>query len=270
MKTLAKLFAFFKRNFAVAASYKLSFFMGLIGMFVGLSILFFISKILKSAGSEYLASYGGDYFSFLLVGIAFSRYFNGAHRSLAGSVRGEQTGGTLEAMLLTPTNFKSLIACMYLLNIIFAMINIAGLILIGKVFFGVSLVNLNIGLSLFVLFVSTVVFSGLGLISCGFIILFKKGDPLAWLLGTASMLLSGVYFPIEVLPGGLKFLSKLLPMTYSLRLLRKTITTGADWASSINDIRILFIFAAVFFASGVLFLIFAVKKSKREGTLTHF
>jgi ABC-2 type transport system permease protein len=41
---------------------------------------------------------------------------------------------------------------------------------------------------------------GLGIISAAFIMRFKKGNPVTWMVATASELLGGVYFPIDVLP----------------------------------------------------------------------
>jgi len=52
---------------------------------------------------------GGDYFSFVLIGIAFSDYLGVGLGSFAGTIREGQMLGTLEAMLVTPTRVHSII-----------------------------------------------------------------------------------------------------------------------------------------------------------------
>jgi len=63
---------------------------------------YFIAKLFGRAATPYLESYGGDYFSFVLIGIAFSDYLGVGLTSFAGIIREGQMLGTLEAMLITP------------------------------------------------------------------------------------------------------------------------------------------------------------------------
>lgn len=58
--------------------------------------------------SRHLA-YNGDYFAFVLIGVAFSLYFTVAISGFAKNLRDAQITGTLEAMLLTPTDLPTII-----------------------------------------------------------------------------------------------------------------------------------------------------------------
>lgn len=46
----------------------------------------------------------------------------------------------------------------------------------------------------------------------------KRGDPLGWALRVGSLMLSGVYYPVDVLPCWLRSVGQALPLTHSLEL----------------------------------------------------
>ena len=66
-----KVLAFVKRDFSLQLSYKLSFFLQFLGIFLSVLTFYFIDKLIGAAAVPYLEPYGGDYFSFVLIGIAF-------------------------------------------------------------------------------------------------------------------------------------------------------------------------------------------------------
>ena len=55
-------------------SYKFEFFLRLFFMLFNILTYYFMAKLIGSAGAKYLEPYGGDYFAFVLIGIAFSTY----------------------------------------------------------------------------------------------------------------------------------------------------------------------------------------------------
>ena len=68
---LKKAAAFIKRDFLTEISYKSSFLMNVIGIFFSAFTFFFIAKLFGKAAAPHLQEYGGDYFPFVLIGIAF-------------------------------------------------------------------------------------------------------------------------------------------------------------------------------------------------------
>ena len=95
MPLLRKVWAFLHRDFLSETSYKLAFLMQLAGIVLSALTLFFLSKILGRAVSPYLEPYGGDYFSFVLIGIAFASYLNVALSSFSSCIREAQVLGML-------------------------------------------------------------------------------------------------------------------------------------------------------------------------------
>ena len=62
------------RDIVNEMSYKLSFFLQLIGILPTVLMFFFLSRLMDNVALEPLQSYGGNYFPFVLVGIAFQKY----------------------------------------------------------------------------------------------------------------------------------------------------------------------------------------------------
>lgn len=63
------------------------------------------------------------------------------------------------------------------------------------------------------------------------------------LIALPSFLLSGFTWPLFVMPEGIQLISKVLPLTHYLALLRSTVSQGAGWAFHIEELRWLFGFA---------------------------
>lgn len=118
--SIEKPLAFVWRDFINEASYKLSFLMQLFGILISTLTFFFISKLLGNIGVSYLRPYGGNYFSFVLIGIAFYSYLGVSMHSLSESIREGQMLGTLEALLVTQTEISTIILSSSLYSFIWA------------------------------------------------------------------------------------------------------------------------------------------------------
>ncbi len=95
--------------------------MNLIGVFFSVLTFFFIAKLFGKAAAPHLQEYGGDYFPFVLIGIAFSTFLGVGLGTSAGALRQEQMIGTLEAMLITPTRATSIVIYLSLSGISFTL-----------------------------------------------------------------------------------------------------------------------------------------------------
>ncbi len=109
MLFLKKPLAFLHKDFINESSYKFSFVTQVFGIFIIALSFFFLSKLLGHTASPYLKSYGGDYFSFVLIGIALANYLQLSLRSFSTCIRNAQIMGTLEALLVTQTAIPTII-----------------------------------------------------------------------------------------------------------------------------------------------------------------
>lgn len=244
--------------------------MNLIGIFFSVLTFFFIARLFGQAAAPHLQEYGGDYFPFVLIGIAFSTFLGVGLGTSATALRQEQMLGTLEAMLITPTRASSIVIYLSLWNFIYSSFNILVYLFIGRVVFGVLFNVSHPLLVLIVLFLSVLSFSSLGIISSCFVMVFKRGSPINWIVSGSFDLLGGVYYPLTVLPGSLQIISHLLPITYALKALRGILLAGNSFIQVKTEILALFGFAAVLFPLSVLLFDRALKWAKKDGSLSQY
>ena len=99
----SKCFSFFRKDFLNDTSYKLSFFSRWIGIFLTFFTFYYLSKLIGGRSSDHLAVYGGDYFSFVLIGLAAISYLNSNIHGLVNTVGAEQRLGLFEIFLSSLT-----------------------------------------------------------------------------------------------------------------------------------------------------------------------
>ncbi len=205
-----KLGAFLRRDILDAASYKLSFIFSVVGVLLSSATFYFISRLI-APGTASLAAYGGNYFSFALIGIAFSGPLGVFQEGLPQVVRSAQVSGTLEALIVTLTPMSVVLFGSSLYPLVFALLRTAVQLALAMAVFGMRLGHVNIPAFLIVLFLTAACFLSLGMLSAAFLLIYKLGNPISWLFGSISGLLGGMLFPVAVLPlwlRGVSFFSR--------------------------------------------------------------
>ena len=262
--------AFLKRDIVNELSYPVSFLLQILSIFFTVGVFYFIAQLLGSAASPYLAQYGGDYFSFVLIGIAFASYFGVGLSSFSSNLREAQTTGTLEAMLTTPTSLSAIIWASALWDYLLTTFKVLVYLAVGGLLLRVDFGNGNYLAALVVLALTVVAFSSIGIIASSFIMVLKRGDPIAWFFNSISGLLGGVYYPLNVLPAWMQWIARWLPITYALQAMRLALLQGASLKSLLPEIAILGAFSAVLLPLSLLSFHHAVRLAKVEGSLTHY
>ncbi len=267
---MRKPFVFVKKDFIAASSYKLAFIMQFLNIVLSVAVFFFMSKLFGTSMIPHLKPYGGDYFSFVLIGVAFSDYLGIALGSMSGTIRNGQVMGTLEALLVTQTEIPTIVISSSLYSFIWTSIRVIVYLLVGVLAFNMKIHLANLGSALLILLLTIVAFSSMGIISASFIMVLKRGDPITWVFTNLSWLLGGLYYPVSVLPDWLQKLSYLLPLTYALEGMRLALLKGAPISELLPHISALVVFAAIMLPISVLCFKYAVKKAKRDGSLTQY
>lgn len=261
--------AFIRRDFLLETSYRLAFFLHLLGIFFSVTMFYFISRLLGSAAAPYLASYGTDYFSFVLIGIAFYAYSNVGLTVFSNNLREAQTTGTLEAVLGTPTGIMLTVFSVSTWSFIFTSLDVCVYLLMGTAIAGKGF-NSNYLSALMTLVLTITAMSSLGILAGSFILMFKRGNPVLVIVSNLSGLLSGVYYPVDVLPDWLKSIAGVIPITYSLDAMRKSLLLGASLQAVLRDLIFLALFTLIFLPLGLLLLRYAYNSARQDGSLTHY
>lgn len=264
------IFAFLKRDWRLESSYRFSFFLQFVGIFFSVTIFYFISDLFGHAADPYLTPYRTDYFTFVLIGIAFSGYFSIGISSFSQKIRTAQTTGTLEAMLSTPTHYSAIIFASSLWDYLITTLRVFVYFAVGVFLMGVSFANANYFSALVILFLSIITYSSLGIIAASFIMVLKRGDPVTWLISSISSLLGGVYYPVAILPEGLRWLASLIPVTYSLHGMRLALLQGANITALFTEVLVLTLFSSILLPLSLISFQYSVKRAKIDGSLTQY
>lgn len=267
---LDKAIAFLKRDFFIDLSYRLNFIMNIFNMVLRIAVFYFLSKFVGQAAVPHIDMYGGDYFSFVLLGVILSDFFSVLSNAFSDPIREAQQEGNLEALAVTQTPFTINIFLSGLYPVIYTLFQIIVYSLVSIGIFGLSISNINIIGVLITLFLSILAFGGLGLFSAGFVLLFKRGNPVNWVLNSLSWLLAGTLYPVSVLPVWLQKVALLLPLTHALRAFRMSFMKGASLYELQFPFLVLFIFSFCILPIAFFFFRFALKRVREDGGLGHY
>ena len=265
----AVLAAFLRRDFREALTYKFSFLSSVTGILLSSATFYFVAKLVP-AGVPSLGPFGGDYFSFAVVGVAFASLLGMFQEGLAAVVRSAQLSGTLEALLVTPAGVPTILFGSSLYSLVFQVFRTVLHLGVALAFFGLTLGRVN-GAGVLAVGVLTILcFLSVGILSASFILVYKTGNPFSWVLGSVSGVLGGVVFPVALLPPWIRWVSSLLPVTYALDGMRKSLLASACFAKVLPDVAALAAFDALLLPLSLVAFRLAVRKAKKDGTLSHY
>jgi ABC-2 type transport system permease protein len=261
--------AFLRRDFREALTYKFSFVSSVTSILLSSATFYFVAKLVPP-GTPSLGPFGGDYFSFAVVGVAFASLLGMFQEGLPAVVRSAQLSGTLEALLVTPASIPTILVGSSLYSLVFQVFRTALHLGVALAFFGLALGRINGPGVLCVGVLTVLCFLSVGILSASFVLVYKTGNPFSWVLGTVSGLLGGVVFPVALLPPWIRWVSSLLPVTYALDGMRKSLLASASFAEVLPDLAALALFNVVLLPVSLVAFRLAVRKAKRDGTLSHY
>jgi ABC-2 type transport system permease protein len=264
---LRRVRAFVVRDFQLAVSYRLEFFLRILTILFVVTTFHFVSKIFTESTTTF--AQWNDPLAAWITGLAVLNYFMTGFSSLANAIRSEQMQGTLESVLLSPINVPTLLVASSAWDFVLATFHSSLYLFFGWLFFDVHFRG-NFALALLFLILTTLVLACIGILSASFAMVFKRGDPFGILLGTGSALFSGVFFPTELLGSGFGTISRLLPPTYGLDGIRRVLIQGHGFAEVQEPLITLFIFLAVLLPFSLWVFSRAVRRAKREGSLIQY
>jgi len=265
--------AFIVRDFQLALSYRVEFFIKILWILGIVTTFYFISRIFAGFPLAQYAQWQNPLTAWL-TGMAMLNYFMTGFSALANAIRQEQMQGTLESVLLTPINVPTVIVSSSAWSYVEATFNSFLYLFFGWLFFNVQYKG-NFLLALLFLVLTTLTLACVGILSASFAMVFKRGDPFAILLGAGTALFSGVFFPKEMLEESLgetggKALSYINPSTHGLEGIRAVLIQGKTLSEVETPLVTLFIFLSVLLPFSLWVFGRAIKRAKREGSLIQY
>jgi ABC-2 type transport system permease protein len=204
-----------------------------------------------------------------LVGFVFFDYLHAALDSFDRSLQEARDAGTLEPLLVTQVPLPVIVAGSTVYPFLATTIRIAVYLTWGALLFGFPLRSANWLSVVAVLLTTLLAFSGMGILSAAYLLLFKRGNPSKWFLLSVSSVAGGMLFPITILPDWLQFVARLNPVTYALDAMRAALLDGAALVAIARPLSILVLFAAALLPMSFATFSWALRRTKVTGTLSH-
>ena len=258
-----------RRDALMAFSYKVPFVMGLFVSFQGLVMYYFIAQLIDESQFPDSPELAQGYLAFVVVGNAISAIISVGLADPPGRLQQAQGNGTIEAIATTPTP-------MWLTTMLGSLYQLLYATLGSMVTVGLSILLLGVRVdasaSGFViagagLVLTFILFASLGLCIAAFAIVYKRISPVLALTNAALGFMSGVFFPIELLPGPLPHLARALPFSWAVDVVRLSLLAGE---TPVRELAVLTGAAAVSLPVAILVFHLALRRTRSAGTLSHY
>jgi ABC-2 type transport system permease protein len=262
-----KLAAFARRDFLIAWSYRMSFVSDLFGLVGAALVFYFIGTMVDP---EKLPTYGGTevtYLDFAAVGISIGIFMQFGLERLGRAVRAEQLMGTLESVLITPTRASTIQFGSVAFDLVYIPLRTAVYLVALVLTFGLHFHGDGIPVAAGVLLAFLPFVWGLGVISAAATLTFRRGSGIIGLGTLMLALISGLYFPIDLLPHWLSSVARLNPIALASNGMRDALLGNATWADVAPTLLGLVGLSVLTLTLGVVAFRLALRRERRNGTL---
>lgn len=199
-----------------------------------------------------------NYFEFMAPGIMAMVIMMAAMIGIAGSVARERELGTLDGILSAPISRLSVVVGKSLAQGVRGLLQAALTLILAIVLFGV-VVHGNLALMALLLVLNVFSFIGLGIMISAVSSDQETATTIMMTLTFPMLFLSGALFPIQQMPTAMQWISKAIPLSYSVEALRKCMVLGTGLSGMTTEMLVMLGF-------GIVFLVIAVPVFNRATT----
>src|SRR4051794_20191411 len=204
----------------------------------------------------------------LLIGAVLWAYLGIVFEILTETVAWERWEGTIEYTFMAPLSRAVHLFGMGAFGVLYGVIRTAMLFTVVALFFGLSFPDADFGAALLLLAVASLSFVGIGMVTAVLpLISPEKGAQLGFVAQGLLLVVSGVYYPVSVMPEWMQWLAKISPATYALAGIRDAVLDGAGVGAVWDDLWPLLVMGAVAIPLGLAVFRTGERYAKRTGKL---
>ena len=205
---------------------------------------------------------------YLVVGTLVWRYLSLIFYWITDVISLERWEGTIEYTLMAPIRRLTHMMGQTIFAVIYSMIFTSVILGVTVVLFNIDLSNANLLGATVVLLSGSLSFVGIGIVGSILPLLFpERGSQMTHVIIASLLLVSGVYYPVDVLPAFLQRMAVVSPATYVLRGVRAALLDGAGMASLWPEIWPALIIGVATIPIGLWCFRQAERYAKRTGKL---
>jgi ABC-2 type transport system permease protein len=257
--------AIMRRDAILFVSYRSQLVSQFLGPLFSIALFYYISHLLTA---KTFHSPGG-YFGFVIVGLVIIQILTLSLGIMPGNVRQELISGTIERFLVSahgPVNGIVGTMLFPLCNAIFS--GILTLVL-ATVVFGLPLAATSL-LAIPVALLGVIAFMPFALFLVALVMAFKQAASASQFIVAGIAIIGGLYFPISLLPGWIRWMSEVQPFTPATDLLRHLLVNAPLVHPAAVELLKLVGFSLVLLPAGFALLRAAIRYGQRTGTIAEY
>lgn len=214
-----------------------------------------------AGNSQYLVLY-------LAIGTIVWRYLSVIFYWVTDVIGMERWEGTIEYTLMAPIRRITHMLGQTAFSVAYSMLHTVVILAATVLFFHIRLAGANLWGGAAILVVGSYSFVGISVVGAVLPLLFpERGTQMTHVIIALLLLVSGVYYPVEVLPGWLQALSRLSPATYVLEGVRAALLDGAPTPALWPQVWPLLVIGTVTVPAGMRIFGWAERYAMRTGRL---
>jgi ABC-2 type transport system permease protein len=202
----------------------------------------------------------------LLVGAVIWAFLGIIFEFVTETVAWERWEGTIEYTFMAPISRSMHLFGMGAFAVLYGLIRAMILFFAVAAFIGIHMPDANFLAALALLGIASISFLGIGMMTSVLpLISPEKGAQLGFVAQGMMLAVSGVYYPVSVMPDWMQAIAKISPATYALRGDRAAVVDGAGLAWA--DVWPLLLIAAVAIPLGLAIFRQGERYAKKHGKL---
>ena len=204
----------------------------------------------------------------LLIGGVIWAYLGIIFEILTETVAWERWEGTIEYTFMAPLSRPVHLLGMGLFAVAYGVARAGLLFGVIAFFFNLEMPNADFVAALVVLAVASISFIGIGMMTAVLpLISPEKGSQLGFIAQGMLLVVSGVYYSVDVLPSAMQWLSTLSPATYALDGIRDAILEGASVGALWDELWPLIVIGVISIPLGLAVFRRGERYAKQHGKL---
>ena len=211
-----------------------------------------------------------DYVAFVVLGVAFNGLAMSALEDGGNAIYEEESNGTWDVLALAPFNRFVWMFSKTLAGLVTAFIDFFVVLALGALFFSVVPTPGGLAIALLGILATLLALQGLGFLMAAVGLRWKQPWAIAFLLSPVIILLSGMMFPIAILPAWLHPFSNAIPLTHGLTIVRDALLVDRGLVALLPVFGRLLATGAVLMAIGFLAFRYMEKRARELGVLGRY
>jgi len=205
---------------------------------------------------------------YLAVGTLVWHYLSVVFETVSSMISWERWEGTIEYTFMAPVRRFTQMLGTCLFAIVYGLAHTVVILIVVALFFRLDLGRADLLSGLLVLLAGSLSFVGLGIMASVLPLLFtERGSQMTYIIQAVLLLISGVYYPVDVLPSWLQPITRLSPATYVLEGMRDSLLKGLGLDQLVRYLLILLVIGLVSLPIGMAIFNWGERYAKRTGKL---